>query len=216
MGKGSFGEVKKAKIRATGKYVAIKHVENRKLTSYILRKILRELIILRKLTEMDKNVYTIKLVDIIFIGDESKDATDPMHKLAHIFIVTNLAAMDYKTMLDLSGTRPLADEGVKKILYDQLCALNFFHSANLVHRDIKPGNLLVSDNGEMLLCDFGLARGVPERSKLDSSLKSLQKKEYREVLNSTAEKRESREQEYKLNMANFLKENKAERRRLPR
>ena len=39
------------------------------------------------------------------------------------------------------------------------------HSAKVLHRDLKPGNLLVNKNCDLKICDFGLARGVdPEES----------------------------------------------------
>lgn len=35
----------------------------------------------------------------------------------------------------------------------------YIHSANVIHRDLKPGNLLVNSDCELKICDFGLARG---------------------------------------------------------
>ena len=45
-------------------------------------------------------------------------------------------------------------------MYQLLCALKYLHSANVWHRDIKPGNLLVNQNCDLKLCDFGLARSA--------------------------------------------------------
>ena len=36
------------------------------------------------------------------------------------------------------------------------CAVYYMHSANVVHRDIKPGNILATEECEIQLCDFGI------------------------------------------------------------
>ena len=50
-------------------------------------------------------------------------------------------------------------------LFQLLRGLAFCHSHNVLHRDLKPQNLLINKNGELKLADFGLARafGIPVR-----------------------------------------------------
>ncbi|WVQ74162.1 hypothetical protein IAR50_003755 [Cryptococcus sp. DSM 104548] len=43
--------------------------------------------------------------------------------------------------------------------YQLLRGMAYIHSANVIHRDLKPGNLLVNGDCELKICDFGLARG---------------------------------------------------------
>ena len=44
--------------------------------------------------------------------------------------------------------------------------LKYLHSIGILHRDIKPGNLLVNSNCLLKICDFGLARSEePDRCK---------------------------------------------------
>ena len=48
------------------------------------------------------------------------------------------------------------------IIYNILCAINLVHKTGIMHRDIKPGNILVNKDCQVKLCDFGLARTIPQ------------------------------------------------------
>ena len=51
-----------------------------------------------------------------------------------------------------------------------LCSLNLIHSAGLIHRDIKTENILVDDNCDVKICDFGLARPcLPENLVIENA-----------------------------------------------
>lgn len=52
----------------------------------------------------------------------------------------------------------LTPDHIKVFVYQILRGLKYLHSANVLHRDIKPGNLLVNSNCILKICDFGLAR----------------------------------------------------------
>ena len=43
-------------------------------------------------------------------------------------------------------------------MYNFLCAINFLHSANIMHRDLKSENILIDDECRIKICDFGMAR----------------------------------------------------------
>ena len=64
--------------------------------------------------------------------------------------------------------QPLTDAHFQSFIYQILCGLKYIHSANVLHRDLKPGNLLVNADCELKICDFGLARGFsvdPEENR---------------------------------------------------
>ena len=66
-------------------------------------------------------------------------------------------------------------------IYHILCGLKYIHSCAVLHRDLKPGNILLDKNYQIKICDFGLARcvnrdnddeiveQVPEQKQIDTS-----------------------------------------------
>lgn len=58
--------------------------------------------------------------------------------------------------------RPKVDSSpssIRLVAYRNNTHQQYIHSANVLHRDLKPGNLLVNADCELKICDFGLARG---------------------------------------------------------
>ena len=50
-----------------------------------------------------------------------------------------------------------------KIVYNSLCAMSFLHLANIIHRDVKPANILIMSDCNVKLCDFGLSRTLHKK-----------------------------------------------------
>lgn len=66
---------------------------------------------------------------------------------------------DLKATLEKSGG-PLPMEQVLSYIRQIGAALQYAHEQGIIHRDIKPGNILIDSHGRAILCDFGLARMV--------------------------------------------------------
>jgi len=74
-----------------------------------------------------------------------------------MYIITELMETDLHQVI--YSMQPMSDDHVKYFLYQMLCALHHIHSAGVLHRDMKPSNILLNANCDLKVCDFGLARG---------------------------------------------------------
>jgi len=195
LGEGTYGQVIKAKCKKTGEIYAIKLIKNIFKCVYQARLTYREIFILRKLSEVEENIFTTKLVDLIYpmqfrpqssAGTETdevrpeKSASSSgmpnipgIMKITFVFIVMEYVQTDFRKLLNSTPKTMLKEDHIITILYNQLCALNFLHTANIVHRDLKPGNFLIDSTCNVKVCDFGLARVLPPGPSVEKDLKKL-------------------------------------------
>ena len=54
---------------------------------------------------------------------------------------------------------------IKCFMYQILLGMNYLHQQNIIHRDIKGANILVSNRGQIQIADFGLARHIIPQDK---------------------------------------------------
>ena len=144
--------VSKAIHKATGETVAIKKIPINFKHEYQTKKVLREIMILRQLSQMKKNVFTVLLYDIYI----SEEAIETISKLKEVFLVMEFVKYDLRGLLS-NETRGYGANHTTVIIYNLLCAMKFLHSANVIHRDLKPANILINDECVVKLCDFGLS-----------------------------------------------------------
>ena len=72
--------------------------------------------------------------------------------------------VDGRLLSDIIAEGPLDPAEAIRITSEVLTALEYSHRAGLVHRDIKPGNIMITAGGAVKVMDFGIARAVAESS----------------------------------------------------
>jgi mitogen-activated protein kinase 7 len=77
-----------------------------------------------------------------------------------IYLTQELMEADLHQII--RSEQPLSDAHYQYFIYQICRGLKYIHSANVLHRDLKPGNLLVNADCELKICDFGLARGLTD------------------------------------------------------
>ena len=99
--------------------------------------------------------YFFKIISIIDVYNKDD------HDLNELYITQELMDTD---MYQLTQSKhQFTDDHIQAFMYQILRGLKAIHSANVLHRDLKPGNLLWKNTGEIKICDFGLARGLNEQ-----------------------------------------------------
>ncbi|KAF8706762.1 protein kinase superfamily, partial [Rhizoctonia solani] len=142
LGQGAYGCVLAAKHRRSGEGCAIKKITN------IFTKVQVPGLQLLHHFRGHKNITCLYDMDIVF---------DASGNFNEVYLYEELMEADLHAIIR-SG-QPLSDAHFQSFLYQTLCGLKYIHSANVLHRDLKPGNLLVNADCELKICDFGLARG---------------------------------------------------------
>lgn len=59
--------------------------------------------------------------------------------------------------------RLIGEKVIARFSKDVLLGLDYLHTNNIIHRDIKPGNILVTKSGVAKLCDFGVSGEIESR-----------------------------------------------------
>ena len=132
-------------------------------------------------TQLDNKLFAIKMLPSVLVSNKRaynqlKNEALVAMKLTHPNIVTLRAfeenngnpflVMDYiegQTLDDyLVEKGKLGEEETIKILKPVAAALDYAHGKGVVHRDVKPGNVMIAKDGTPYILDFGIAREVQE------------------------------------------------------
>ncbi|KAF9099045.1 negative regulator of the PHO system [Mortierella sp. AD031] len=146
IGEGTYATVFKGKNRSNGDAVALKEIrldseEGAPSTA------IREISLMKEL----RHPNIVRLHDVI-------------HTENKLTLVFEYMDQDLKKYMDQHGNRgALGPIVIKAFMYQLLKGVAFCHENRVLHRDLKPQNLLINRKGELKLGDFGLARafGIP-------------------------------------------------------
>ncbi|KAH0552280.1 serine/threonine-protein kinase fused [Cotesia glomerata] len=152
IGEGSFGQVFKAKKRANDEIVAVKRIRKRGRSCKELKSLRQECEIQRYLSHPN----IVRMIDSFETVDE-------------IVVVTEYADKELYEILGKTGR--FTEDRAQKVICDLVSALYYLHSNRVLHRDLKPQNVLLEANGTAKLCDFGFARIMSTRTHVLTSIK---------------------------------------------
>ncbi|KAI5817843.1 kinase-like domain-containing protein [Pyronema omphalodes] len=151
IGEGTYGVVYKAKdLNNHNRIVAMKKIRLEAEDEGVPSTAIREISLLKEMN--DPNI--VKLLNIIAEG----------HK---VYLVFEFLDLDLKKYMEaIPANMGLGEQMVKRFMNQLVSGVKYCHSHRILHRDLKPQNLLIDKEGNLKLADFGLARafGVPLRT----------------------------------------------------
>ncbi|MCL4121354.1 UNVERIFIED_CONTAM: hypothetical protein GTU68_054871, partial [Idotea baltica] len=154
LGEGSYGKVKECIHSRTLQRCAVKIMKHRTLRRITNgeQNVQREIQLLQRLSH--KNV--IHLIDVMHFTSKQK-----------IYVVMNYCVTGLQEMLDSTPKKKFPQWQAHKYFLQLVEGLEYLHSKGVIHKDIKPGNLLLTTNSTLKIIDFGVAEQLDFLAKDD-------------------------------------------------
>ncbi|NXI43324.1 STK36 kinase, partial [Galbula dea] len=152
IGEGSFGRVYKGRRKHSAQVVALKFIPKVGRSEKELKNLQREIEIMRGLHHPN----IIQMLDSFETDKE-------------VVVVTDYAEGELFQILEDDGS--LSEDQVQAIAAQLVSALYYLHSHRILHRDMKPQNILLGKDGVVKLCDFGFARAMSIHTMVLTSIK---------------------------------------------
>ncbi|XP_033097118.1 cyclin-dependent kinase 1-like [Anneissia japonica] len=148
IGEGTYGVVYKGRHKESGMIVALKKIRLESEEEGVPSTAIREISLLKELVH--PNIVTLQ---------------DILMQECKLYLVFEFLTMDLKKYMDSLKGSLMEPDLVRSYLLQILEGIVFCHSRRILHRDLKPQNLLIDNKGTIKLADFGLARafGIPVR-----------------------------------------------------
>ncbi|XP_012595705.1 serine/threonine-protein kinase 36 isoform X1 [Microcebus murinus] len=152
IGEGSFGRVYKGRRKYSAQVVALKFIPKLGRSEKELKNLQREIEIMRGLRHPN-------IVHMLDSFETDKE----------VVVVTDYAEGELFQILEDDGKLP--EDQVQAIAAQLVSALYYLHSHRILHRDMKPQNILLAKGGGIKLCDFGFARAMSTNTMVLTSIK---------------------------------------------
>ena len=149
IGEGAFGKVYKGQRKCTNQIVAIKKIVKKGKKEKELKNLRQEIDILHRL-------YHENIIQCL----------DSFETNSEFCLVTELATGQLYEIVQ--EDKKLPEKQIKEIALQLTSALFYLHNNNIIHRDIKPQNVLISASGIIKICDFGFARAIDNKTMITS------------------------------------------------
>ncbi|KAK4988018.1 negative regulator of the PHO system [Elasticomyces elasticus] len=147
LGEGTYATVYKGRNRQTGEFVALKEIH----------------------LDAEEGTPSTAIREISLMKELKHDCIVSLHDVVHtenkLMLVFEFMDKDLKKYMDSRSERGggLDPVTIKSFVHQLLRGIAFCHENRVLHRDLKPQNLLINSKGQLKLGDFGLARafGIP-------------------------------------------------------
>jgi serine/threonine-protein kinase len=155
LGRGGMAEVRKGTDTRLGRVVAVKRLRTDLASDATFQARFR------REAQSSASLNHPSIVAVYDTGEEQTEADG--HPVAQPYIVMEYVAG--RTLRDiLREGRKILPERALEITSGVLSALDYSHRAGIIHRDIKPGNVMLTPSGDVKVMDFGIARAISDAS----------------------------------------------------
>src|SRR6186997_2606265 len=154
LGRGGMAEVRKGTDVRLGRTVAIKRLRTDLASDATFQ---------ARFRREAQSAASLNHPSIVSVYDTGEELATDGSGIAQPYIVMEYVAG--RTLRDiLREGRKILPERALEITSGVLSALDYSHRAGIIHRDIKPGNVMLTPSGDVKVMDFGIARAISDAS----------------------------------------------------